>query len=53
LKTPLVEIHGPLLDIFEATKRCISFKCIHIPRSANVLADSLAKEALALYSHNF
>lgn len=52
-KTPLVEIHGPLLDILELVLLFQSFQCCFIPRSSNILADSLAKEALALYARNF
>lgn len=40
------------ISFFNALLLNISFSCRYIPRSANVLADSLAKQCLSLYGQN-
>ncbi|KAL9293361.1 putative ribonuclease H domain-containing protein [Arabidopsis thaliana] len=52
-KTNLVEIHGILLDIYVYVQNLNSFSCRFIQRKAIVVADSLAKEVLALYFRQF
>jgi len=42
---PLSEIHGILQDITSSSSSFSSFSCCHIPRTANVIADSLAKNS--------
>ncbi|EOA36548.1 hypothetical protein CARUB_v10011649mg [Capsella rubella] len=49
----LPEVHGIISDIFLCISRFSSFVCRFIPRSANGVADSLAKHCLSLYGSNF
>lgn len=48
----LVETHGIISDIFLCCNQLASFSCRFIPRAANVIADSLAKNCLNLYGLN-
>ncbi|KAG7578510.1 Ribonuclease H domain [Arabidopsis thaliana x Arabidopsis arenosa] len=48
----ILEIHGIISDIFLCVKSLSSFICRYIPRSANVVADTLAKYCLSLYGQN-
>ncbi|CAE6073291.1 unnamed protein product [Arabidopsis arenosa] len=48
----ILEIHGIISDIFLCVNSLSSFTCRFIPRSANVVADTLAKHCLSLYGQN-
>lgn len=48
----ILEIHGVLADIFISISSFSSFLCRFIPRSSNVVVDTLAKHCLSLYGQN-
>ncbi|CAL9242372.1 unnamed protein product, partial [Arabidopsis halleri] len=51
-RSVILEIHGIISDIFLCINRFSSFCCRFIPRSANVVADTLAKSCLSVYGQN-
>ncbi|OAP08393.1 hypothetical protein AXX17_AT2G05620 [Arabidopsis thaliana] len=48
----LLEVHGIISYIFLSIGRFSHFLCRFIPRSTNLVADSLAKQCLSLYGQN-
>ncbi|CAL9241694.1 unnamed protein product, partial [Arabidopsis halleri] len=51
-RSVILEVHGVLADILISISSFSSFICRFIPRSSNVVADTLAKHCLNLYGQN-
>lgn len=51
-RSAILEIHGIISDIFLSINSFSNFICRFIPRSANVIADGLAKHCLSVFGQN-